>query len=51
MGKKQKKSKLAKRMKKLNKKMKKLQMKASKLHKKMAGGKGTKVDRSDASII
>ena len=40
-------------MKKLNKKMMRLQKKTAKLQKKMkyAGEKGTKVDRSDASII
>jgi outer membrane murein-binding lipoprotein Lpp len=48
-----KKSKIAKKMKKLNKKMMRLQMKTAKLQKTMknAGEKGTKVDRSDASII
>ena len=53
MGKKRDKSKIAKKMKKLNKKMMKLQKKAMKLQKKMknAGEKGTKVDRSDVSII
>jgi uncharacterized protein YlxW (UPF0749 family) len=53
MGKKRDKSKIAKKMKKLNKKMMKLQKKATKLQKKMknAGEKGTKVDRSDVSII
>jgi uncharacterized protein YlxW (UPF0749 family) len=53
MGKKKDKSKIAKKMKKLNKKMLKLQKKTAKLQKKMkkAGVKGTKVDRSDASLI
>ncbi len=48
-----KKSEIAKKMKKLNKKMMRLQKKTAKLQKKMknAGDKGTKVDRSDASII
>jgi hypothetical protein len=53
MGKKKKKSKLAKKMKKLNKKMMKLQKKTTKLQKKMkkAGERGTKVDRSDVSLV
>ena len=40
-------------MKKLNKKMMKLQKQTTQLQKKMknAGEKGTKVDRSDASIV
>jgi hypothetical protein len=47
-----KKSKIAEKMKKLNKKMMRLQ-KSAKLQKKMknVGDKGTKVDRSDATII
>ena len=53
MDKKKNKSKLAKKMKKLNKKMMKLQKKTTKLQKRMknAGEKGTKVDRSDVSLI
>ena len=48
-----KKSKIAKKMKKLNKKMMRLQKKTAKLQNKMknAGEKGTKVDKSDATII
>jgi hypothetical protein len=53
MGKKRDISKIAKKMKNVNKKMMKLQKKTYKLQMKMksAGQKGTKVDRSDASII
>ena len=53
MGKKKKKSKLAKKMKNLNKKMMKLQKKTTKLQKKMkkAGERGTKVDKSDVSLV
>jgi outer membrane murein-binding lipoprotein Lpp len=49
MDKKEKKAKLAKKMKKLNKKMMKLQHKTARLQKKMktAGMKGAKVNRSD----
>ncbi len=46
MGKKKDRSKIAKKVKKLNKKMMKLQKKMRK-----SGGKNTKVDRSDVSLV